>query len=1813
MSLLRHRSIRALVIAFGLMLVRPGDARAGCDLIPQAQPIFRGSLGALDRPFAGPGDFVELHVRNHLCDQSSPGLPTSVDELVVTLLFEPLTGPRRAVVLTTGSCADVTLAQALATCGAVPGVSGVSCMQLNQAGPTDMALVERDGIPRLRFRFPDTDSLVGGVADDRTLAGPVTIAVSLRSQAVLPCGLVATTCGAGGQGLVACVDELFARDGTCDPNPDPTFTHFTALPPPSDYQASCFTEAPPCTAIAEEARVTQDRAGNLLVPVYWQGVLVKDGDQPVPRLLRATIEPPVPVSIPSAVFVSSLTTEGQRLPPIFEPQTDPSNPAANALAFFGSVDVRQTVLRIAQRRGICQGGSEDGAACNSTLDCNGSTCADACVGGPNDGQACQDDGGCPSGGRCGDLFDAGAFAALATDGGAIVLPRATPPGADGICQLPDNAACSSDLDCGAGDSCVLYALEAQNPVSLDSLTTNTGELFVLTAPESLDAVDRNGDADVADFVITLRERTTGLVLPLGAPAGFALGGAPLPTCGIPGTPESRAIFASTVQGFELPAVAFEGEAAAFLENEAAENACDENGDGDRADAILRVFTLTGGDLTRTLSPARALDPSSLVNEQSLAISDGRVFFRTTEAGSGNLVTELVSIDQDSGDEGDFPSFPGADMSRDGRVVAFVNAGPIGGSVNDDNGTPDVFVRDRDAETTELVSRPASGGLSFGAGADGKVSISGNGRFVAFASFNNDLVPGDTNVCPGDPGTCMDVFVRDRVLDTIERVSVGLDGVQANNHSRYPVISDDGRWVAFASSASNLIEEIDTNSLQDVFVHDRCRVNGAFVDGCVPSTERVSITNNGEQAAGSDVEPLRLDMSADGRYVAFDYHSTNLPFSFDFGNEAGVYVRDRVTQTTSTVPFADIQLAPSISSDGRFVAYQFVEGFGGRSVQDVALYDRQTGLLDVVNVLPDGSLPGEPSFEPSVSDDGRFVLFRSDSSALLGPGGDDNDDADLFLRDRVLGVTDRASVATGGGEAAGGHSGTLAGSLSPDGSRSLFVSGAPDLVDGDGNEVADVFVREPVAGTLPLDLFPDGALDDVVLEVMETGDHGGGPGSVTTLCPAGEVAAAFGMAAFLRPETAGGTDLCAGGSLNGGGDADLLDQVVQLWPGAGPIVNLGRAGTAVALSATHVAAIVPEAGEGDGGTDLNFDGDEHDGVVQVYSIAGGTWTSLGLAAERIRFCGGVLAITASEPAQGEDLNFDIDTHDRVLHLYEPATGTLINLGNAVEELVCNDQIVAFRTSEIAQGNADLQGGNQGGSEPPVPATSVMQGYLIGRPECLTATAPADCFKNSLQSAVPCTQAACDPRVPYKVTDCSVKFLTVECFQRGTLDEPGCETGSGATDLNGDEPPDARDTVIQVFNVCTGEVTVVGTVGGEGDPFQADEGDGPGGTIFVASGRCIETLGGTCGENGDCPTGAFCDASTCKRDHRPCVGDIDCPPSVPCVTGLGGQILAASPDSDGDGVPDHLDNCPDTPNPNQEDTDDDRAGDACDLDCPTCPDPVPTPTSTVAVEPTRTPTPTPTPTLTPTSTDGSTATPTQSPTPSQTPTATGATPTPVRDHFHCYGVRAPRLSGAADVRLVDRFGETTVDVVEPRRVCNPANVDGSDPTAPQHPGHLLGYRIRRNGPLVQLPRRQKIVNRFGTVEVDVARPELLLVPTAKTLTGPPPPPLPPGIVDHFQCYRVTRAKTRAKGLAVTDQLGSLKIDVKRPSRLCVPVDKNGETPGAGQHPGVLACYDSRVANDSPPFDGQSQLFVANQFSVAMLDRLKPSELCVPTTLP
>jgi hypothetical protein len=1466
-----------------------GRADTACNLIPSASTTFRGTLGATNRPFAAPGDFVEVAVSPTRCDVASPGLSANAGDQVVTLVFRPLaSGPRRVVVLTT-ACGAVKLQ----SCAATPGVAAVACVQADSTG---LALVERNGERHLAFRFPDTDAILAPDADDRTLSGPATVAVT-RSTDPLPCGLATSACTSQ-TGLIACIDDLFAADGTCQPTPNPVFPHFSALPPPNDFQADCFRDSPPCTALASEVRGALDTAGNLLLPVNWQGILVSAAGVPVPRLLRATVRSPVPFRVPAPVFLASYTPEGAKLPPIFEPQFDPNVPSADVVTLFGSADASYTVLRFARRRGRCVSGGNDGQACVLEEDCPGGTCPTACAGGSNDGAVCGSDGDCPSG-KCGVLFD---FAFLTANGGPLVVPRALPQ----ICQLEPHQACSGAGGCpGAGNACVTYAFEAQTPVPLEGLA-GTQDIFTFTVNEAVDFRDHDGDGDATDSVLILKDRETGQKLPIG-----------------PGGAEGRAVALIHQPPFSFPAIASEGDVVAFLESEASGGnllaGVDRNGDGDLVDTILRVYRRTSStsvtEVTGALAPPPiAADAALVVDGRSLAVSNGTVFFRTAERDHAPQTTTRVSLRpggvEATGASDVFVFGGGGFASRDGRYVAFASE-DTGLVAGDTNGQKDVFLRDRDTDgngvfdkagavANELVSVDSAEVQGDSTSDDPQVTP--DGRFVVFHTFASNLFPGDSTSCAHiqfggtRPGSCTDIMIRDRVAGTTELVSVGLSGAVADGDSFDARVSDDGRYVAFRSLAPNIVTgdtnvcpsgyfsqgNTDPGTCVDLFVRDRCVSGGVAVPACTPSTERVNVATGGAQA---NFEASEGFVSGDGRFAVFVTPATNLDPG-DTDSNYDVYVRDRLAGTTELAGLdsAGVKFGSSyysaISFDGRFVAF-FETDDGQAQVRD-----RVLGVTSIASVNATGAIADGGGFPVQLSADGRWLLFYSGSSNLVP--GHTTMAATYFLHDNLTGTTTLAELTAAGTESTPGFP-----ALSADGHTVAFDGAASDYVPGDTNGVSDVFVRGVDPTATSADLTGDGDLDDTVLEALDAT-----MATLTPLCPAGRVAVSGGKAAFLRPERSGATTLaklpsCPSGTAVAGGadldgDGDALDEVVHVWPGSGSVQNLGLAATAVALSATHVAAI-----GGAGGT------------VQTHAISGGSWSDSGEPADTLQFCGSIVAFL--KPVAGH----------HVLELWNPVASTLAATGQVAEELVCNDEIVAFRTTEATAGTS-LNGPTDTDL-----LDEVLQVYDVGRPECLTATHPADCLHNSHQAVRPCRLEACDPRIPYRVSNQSVKFLTFECDQGGNV-TAGC--ASSGTDLNGDG--DAGDLVIRVFDVATGRTTTVGTVaqGAGGDPLQGGDIGGGTGTVYTSSGRCIETLGGTCTTNVDCGAGAFCDASTCKREQGVCTTDSDCPPGITCQPGT---IVPASPDTDGDGIPDHVDNCPSTPNPDQADADQDGVGDACDL--------------------------------------------------------------------------------------------------------------------------------------------------------------------------------------------------------------------------------------------------------------------------------------------
>ena len=212
-------------------------------------------------------------------------------------------------------------------------------------------------------------------------------------------------------------------------------------------------------------------------------------------------------------------------------------------------------------------------------------------------------------------------------------------------------------------------------------------------------------------------------------------------------------------------------------------------------------------------------------------------------------TERVSVASDGAESN--AACLGSALSADGRFVAF-QSDATDLVASDTNGTTDVFVHDRQTGMTERVSVASDGTQANNASS--YPALSADGRFVAFQSDATNLVAGDTN-------GATDVFVHDRQTGTTERVSVASGGSQGNGFSAGPVLSADGRLVAFHSTATNLVAR-DTNGATDVFVHDRQ----------TGTTERVSVASGGTQGNDSSAGPV---LSADGGLVAFHSTATNL--------------------------------------------------------------------------------------------------------------------------------------------------------------------------------------------------------------------------------------------------------------------------------------------------------------------------------------------------------------------------------------------------------------------------------------------------------------------------------------------------------------------------------------------------------------------------------------------------------------------------------------------------------------------------------------------------------------------------------------------------------------------------------------------------------------------------------------------------------------------------------------------------------------------------------------------------------------------------
>jgi Tol biopolymer transport system component len=378
------------------------------------------------------------------------------------------------------------------------------------------------------------------------------------------------------------------------------------------------------------------------------------------------------------------------------------------------------------------------------------------------------------------------------------------------------------------------------------------------------------------------------------------------------------------------------------------------------------------------------------------------------------------------------------ISADGRYVAFssVASNLVSG---DTNGAYDVFVHDTLTESTVLVSVNSYG--EQGNGFSGFPSISADGRYIAFFSSSDNLVGGDNNYAN-------DIFLRDMQTGITTRLSVHSSGTEGNGESYFSSISADGRYVAFDSYASNLVNG-DTNGKSDIFLRDTQ----------AGTTTRLSVDSNGVQGNGDSYGP---SISVDGRNVAFESTASNL-VSNDTNGASDIFVRDTNTGTTTRLSITSSgaqgngnSSRPTISANGRYVAFEskasnLVSG-DTNNTSDVFLRDTQTVTTTRLSVTSSGVEGNYHSEYASISADGRYVTFSSSATNLVS--GITNEIIDIFLRDIQTGLTTRLSLAWNGTE---GNGPSIKPRISANGHYVVFVSDATNLVSGDTNGMYDVFI------------------------------------------------------------------------------------------------------------------------------------------------------------------------------------------------------------------------------------------------------------------------------------------------------------------------------------------------------------------------------------------------------------------------------------------------------------------------------------------------------------------------------------------------------------------------------------------------------------------------------------------------------------------------------------------------------------------------------------------------------------------------------------
>jgi Tol biopolymer transport system component len=386
---------------------------------------------------------------------------------------------------------------------------------------------------------------------------------------------------------------------------------------------------------------------------------------------------------------------------------------------------------------------------------------------------------------------------------------------------------------------------------------------------------------------------------------------------------------------------------------------------------------------------------------------------------------------------------GRALSDDGRYLTFLSYATNLTS-GDNNLTNDIFLRDRVLGTTTCLSK-IPGGSATGDNASQIASMSADGRFVVFESYASNLVAGDTN-------SYADVFLYDQTTGSLSRISVTSSGAEAGGYD--PAITEDGRYVVFASGASNF-DPGDHNNKIDIFVRD-------LVAG---TTTLASTDASGAYVANDHC--YKPSISDDGRYVAFRTQATNFA-SPDTGKFEDVFLKDmqtgaivRMSSTPSGGESGGASYQPRVCGDGHLVFYvtdaSDVTATDANPYADVVVYDVATGVNSLVDLSSTGVQADYGGTDPAPSVDGRYCVFKSGARNLdpLTPAGTVYH---VFVRDLLQG---RCTAETLDPAFAPGNANSSEPSISGDGKHIAFASFAGNLDPADTNpsSINDIFFRD----------------------------------------------------------------------------------------------------------------------------------------------------------------------------------------------------------------------------------------------------------------------------------------------------------------------------------------------------------------------------------------------------------------------------------------------------------------------------------------------------------------------------------------------------------------------------------------------------------------------------------------------------------------------------------------------------------------------------------------------------------------------------------